>query len=92
MMIARLLHGPFDAATVVCQDDQSKWLFFEYTGPFTMQTKMAEWPHDDAPTGRPPLNRPVICYRLVRLNMATNKAEFEYDEAHSEPIEEVSQR
>jgi hypothetical protein len=90
MIVARLLHGPFDSATVVCKDDRTKWLFFEYTGPFTMQTKMAEWPHDHAPTGRPPLNRPVICYRLTKQNQLTGKAEFEYDESNSESIEEVS--
>jgi len=85
-MMARLKHGPCANAVLMVQDN-CKWLYIRYTGPVTTETQTAAWPHDEPPTGRPPLEGPLLCYRLVSHNTETGKAEFEFDEKHSDEIE-----
>lgn len=85
MIIVRLTGGPFDAGVVGIQQSNTTWLFMLYEGPLTTRTLMAEWPHDDAPVGRPPLPPgPIVTYRLTKMNREAEKAEFEYDAKHSD--------
>lgn len=86
MIMARLKHGPFDGQIVGIQKHGTKWIFLLYEEmKTTVQTLMAEWPHEDKPVGRPPLPPgPIVTYRVVNMNHETEKAEFEYDEKNSD--------
>lgn len=95
VLTVRLKGGFLDAGVVTVPAD-SKWIFIELAKPgvdlTTLEKKipfmrLAAWPSDDAPVGRPPnFTGPMVCYRLLRMNPKTRKAEFEYDPKHSDDI------
>lgn len=95
-MLTSRLKGGFLDTGVVTVPDNTKWIFIELARPgvdlTTIEKKIpfmriASWPDDEAPTGRPPkFDGPLVCYRLLHVNLAKGKAEFEYDPKHSDEI------
>lgn len=90
-MVIALRGGPLDAAVLAVPYD-TKWLWVVEHRPVTIETKFAAWPHEDAPTRRPPLPGRLVCYRLSRLGAMGMKAEFSWEPSWTFPEGQTQRR